>query len=261
MTYQRERSRADGSVAMVRSTHIQKLVDDWVKTQPTTTNPPKTPPTPTTPTTPTTTTVGKPCCGPDVTDAVFKLMDAVMTWWDKKDEGDRKKYCAATLDVTKGALQAWDITEFDPQHFNDGFKVTPTTCQQPAPQCSTSYEFLGGCWHPQVINYVLFGVITALCEPKAAKYGGTDHDTAHGKRSGGFGTIGHALGASPDYQGQVGMAIVGFGYARKESRDSLTQTLSTRDTAKNNPYNSCPLNCPKVDGRGYFSTTRQLPTG
>jgi len=142
---------------------------------------------------------------------------------------------------------AWDINELAPPDVGADGKVDPNKpsgyiatlkpyeerCMQPKYPCYPSVMFLNNCHHPQVVNYVEWGVLARLNEWKkngsATSYGETWFSTLHNERSGysslrGGDITGEADEArammgmppaepqltDPNYPDQVAMANVGW---------------------------------------------------
>ena len=182
-----------------------------------------------------------PCCGPDVTDNVLRCMIRLMHdffSWNKEDQEEHLGWVTSVLYYAN----AWDIVELGPndaetekKYGPQGYKLMLTPyagrCMKPDPPCYPSVIFLENCHNPQVVNYVMYGVISRLGNPRLPSgsvkgrdpgpqdYSETDFSSWHRLRSGGtkvsatdlVSSVGGKLTpANPDYQDQVAMASVGW---------------------------------------------------
>jgi len=228
-------------------------------TPPDDSGPPPPPPTvipPTQPTTPEQPDV--PCCGPDITDNVLagmlKLMQDFFSWSSATQSEQFGYLTAVTGDPNYN--NAWDIEELAPsggrssvwefrpppvtyQTAKDGYMKTLAPyagrCMKPPYPCDPSVMFLKNCHHPQVVNYVEWGVLARLKEwydeneahkmkvqdtstgiandaaatsstyTPVTSYGDSTYADFHKARSGSVPGL-----TDPNYQDQVAMANVGW---------------------------------------------------
>lgn len=129
-------------------------------------------------------------CGPDVTELVLKtLRDIKNEFENVSDQVGRDRACA-NMHSYPGGIDAWDIKalgpETSPSAYSNGKTDTfnPATnswkrpngtlfspwlsgisnaCAVPRPECAHTVEFMGTCQHAQVLNYIMWGVMTRLC--------------------------------------------------------------------------------------------------
>jgi hypothetical protein len=110
-----------------------------------------------------------PVCGPDVTTSVIKAMEHMYRQyhlWPAKLQTNR---CDQLFKFT-GATNyknAWDIIELSPGYAIgeiQGFKKSFPSCARPRWPCGLSVTFLGTCVHFQILNYVQWGTMGALCK-------------------------------------------------------------------------------------------------
>ncbi|GEM_PF-2065797 len=214
--------------------------------------PPKETPTGTTP------PDNTPCCGPDITDNVLagmlKLMQDFFTWNSATQSTEFGYLTAVTGEPSYN--NAWDIEELAPsggrssiwefnkpgvtyQNAKDGYMKTLAPyvgrCMKPPYPCDPSVMFLNNCHHPQVVNYVEWGVLARLREwyeeneahkmkmqdtstgiandaaatsstyTPVTSYGDTTYGDFHKARSGTVPGL-----TDPHYQDQVAMCNVGW---------------------------------------------------
>jgi hypothetical protein len=148
------------------------------------------------------------CCGPDVTDNVLGGMLVLLRdffSWSKEDQDEHLSWLTNPLYFQN----AWDIDPLKPVNPKDpnptGYELTlkpfEGICMNPKDPCYPSVVFLNNCHHPQVVNYVMWGVLSKLGAAAGdSGYTSTTYSTLHYGRSGGIG----------DYQDQVAMAEVGW---------------------------------------------------
>jgi len=145
-----------------------------------------------------------PCCGPEVADNVLgcmiKMMNDFFAWNPDRQEtylGYLTRIPKPTdlADNTPNFNNAWDIAELAPPDRDDGGTGYVATlrpyekgCMKPRYPCYPSVMFLGYCHNPQVVNYVMWGVLARLREWKdkgpAKTYGDTHFSDLHNDRSG-----------------------------------------------------------------------------
>ncbi|MDA4124005.1 MAG: hypothetical protein OK438_00950 [Thaumarchaeota archaeon] len=137
------------------------------------------------------------CCGPDVTDnvlgAMLKMMNDFFSWSREKQSTELGYLTRIPLAGDDGSKpnfnNAWDITELAPSEERGditvsrknpvphrgpatpvagGYKATLSPyvgrCMNPTDPCYPSVVFLGNCHHPQVVNYIEWGVLARLDE-------------------------------------------------------------------------------------------------
>ncbi len=138
-------------------------------------------------------TAPKTICGPDITDNVFRVLDKIHKDWRSWDSSTKAKKCISLFT----SLSAWDIralapgyappteTQYEERYWNGTGSLTEKwkkflgtqkfwfeddapACGKPRLQCTSTVTFLGKCVHPQVVNYVQWGVMNRLCSQEGA---------------------------------------------------------------------------------------------
>ena len=167
---------------------------------------PPPPPPPPPPTTPEVVT----CCGPDVTEnvlgAMLRLMNDFFSWTpdeQKRQIGYLTRLPRPWADDEPNSENAWDIAELGPSEARGGPPVSYQTaghgykatlrpyvgrCMKPDPPCDPSVIFLGNCHHPQVVNYIEWGILARLSVwlsgSSATSYQDSSYYSLHAIRSG-----------------------------------------------------------------------------
>lgn len=178
-----------------------------------------------------------PRCGPDVTKFVLaamkKMMDDFFSW-DK----EKQRRQLGLLTGVRSYQAAWDMDELSPpdEKGHGGFTRTLAPyrtgpCMKPdGSGCDPSVEFLHNCHHPQVVNYVMWGVLARLeawdhtrggelgFDFDAGKYSDSALSNYHWARSG----TGLPLVTDENYKDQKAMATVGYELADRYIRDRWT---------------------------------------
>ncbi len=199
------------------------------------------------------------CCGPDITvnvlGAMLNLIKQFLADSDKQEE--TLDSLTKLIGWNKGiellpSEHAWDILELTPVALGGSLETTmglfkgKQNCMKPIDPCDPSVEFLKNCHNPQVVNYVMWGVLARLYDwyyyeskgnpvEEGAKtvrqrqqYSDSDLSIAHGIRGG------TPLHKSPEYQDQVAMASVGWQLAdlclRRIKRGTSPYQLTALDT-------------------------------
>lgn len=150
-----------------------------------------------------------PCCGPDVTDAVLKCMVGLLRDFYSWSKEDQEEHLSWITDL-RYFVNAWDIRELAPsdpelektvgaQGYKQFLLPYMTKCMRPGNPCYPSVIFLGQCHDPQVVNYVMWGVLTKL-GTKESGYSTTKNYALHEKRS----------GKTSDFLDQYAMVEVGW---------------------------------------------------
>ena len=113
-------------------------------------------------------------CGPDITDNVFAAMRSMKIMFDA-NLTKQEDACRSLIDPQTGGW-AWDIEHMAPATEGTFFTVfAPNICSIPKPECAASVEFLGTCYHTQIVNYVQWGMMTALCGGSYPEVGAALH--------------------------------------------------------------------------------------
>jgi hypothetical protein len=142
-------------------------------------------------------------CGPDVTDQTLEVLKQIITNFRDAKSDDQKEACSRSVSFIDGldvgpwrlplvglevpgliikttnmkADYAWDILELfqEPGAFPKGNypgepssweSLTGSSCCTPRYPCGKSVQFFGTCHDQQVVNYVMWGVMTSLCSIK-----------------------------------------------------------------------------------------------
>lgn len=114
---------------------------------------------------------GTKLCGPDVTDYVLGVMDFMNETYNQWSPSEQDERCKALFGWR--ANGAWELALFSP--YDQPQKGEPQTmgayffqrftrhCARPEP-CQSSVEFFGHCMPAQVVNYIQWGGVNALCD-------------------------------------------------------------------------------------------------
>jgi hypothetical protein len=233
-------------------------------------NPPETPPPPP-PTLTTTVDDNRKICGPDITDLVLNVLRDMKKLFDANPD-KQTEACRSLLDP-RTATQAWDIFELGPVTSptpgmeydagldqwidrKSGIKKTPwfteysNLCAIPRPVCGATVEFLGTCQHPQVVNYVQWGMMMSLCGGLYPLAGAAAHKVWNAA----------AYGLTAPSGPQENMVKVGSEYKDELDKDptngkgsfvpnitEIKRRLQERDHAISHAEQDCELKCELTD--------------
>jgi len=127
-------------------------------------------------------------CGPDITPRVFDILRKIRQDF-KASPATQADACRSLFDP-RTAPFAWDISGLGPGSAplkgmqydakEDAWVIkgyagailrkqrpwltdVDNRCARPAPKCAATVEFLGTCQHPQVVNYLQWGLMLKLC--------------------------------------------------------------------------------------------------
>jgi hypothetical protein len=179
-------------------------------------------------------------CGPDVTDRVLRVLDRMIDDHDAATPADRAKACENinTLQRDQGGVMiaeyAWDIYALGPgiapssysdpgQFWYEG--VSPV-CARPRSPCGPTVTFLGQCVHSQVVNYMQWGAMNALCDTETT--GQLSHwarATAGGVKTS-LGDPGNWQWKTASYPAQVRMSETGSSYVSHRRRHDADPDLA-----------------------------------
>ena len=106
-------------------------------------------------------------CGPDVTKQLKNVVAKIQQTFRNWDESQRKSACAALSSTKSDAsipgapvwANAWDIKQL-----HDTSWMKQSVCGIPRDECGDTVMIEGQCFFAGSVNYVMFGVISRLCE-------------------------------------------------------------------------------------------------
>jgi len=121
-------------------------------------------------------------CGPDVTSHIQATMDHLyekMSDFARISKDTFDGLCQS-LTALKEGVNAWDIIEFGPASLaKEGATHWAKHCARPTNPCATTVVFGGMCVNYQELNYIEWGVITALCEKRSRRGFIADSERLH----------------------------------------------------------------------------------
>lgn len=107
-------------------------------------------------------------CGPDVTDHVLGVLQLIEDTYKSWDAATQAKRCGDLYGL--GFNAAWDMQGFTPSDGEPTMphiffqRAAPGYCAVPRWPCGTTVQFFGRCIHAQVVNYLQWGMMNALCD-------------------------------------------------------------------------------------------------
>lgn len=197
-------------------------------------------------------------CGPDITENVLDVLQQIHdTYWKKWIPEERRRACKQLINPLTGG-SAWDILELSPSGSASKLLVIPAgqECAQPRPACEMTVEFLGTCQHPQVVNYVQWGMMLSLCSSTDQTFDSIA-DQLHGMRNAfldGWGLIRDGASAVPT-QGQNNMIEFGRQFSQALDggypkgalppavMDRMTKRFQRSERINPRPELKCSLSC------------------
>jgi len=103
-------------------------------------------------------------CGPDITDKMIAVMESIMDFYESWSEAERSRKCTRIVDPTGDYNNMWDIDHLSPASSKIKIlRVYANQCSKPDPPCGLSVELFGYCVHPQIANYMQWGLMNKLC--------------------------------------------------------------------------------------------------
>jgi len=104
-------------------------------------------------------------CGPDITDKMIAVMESIMNFYESWSAAERSKKCTRIVDPTGDYNNMWDIDHLSPVSSDIKIlRVYAPQCAKPDPPCGLSVELFGYCVHPQIANYMQWGLMNKLCD-------------------------------------------------------------------------------------------------
>ena len=100
-------------------------------------------------------------CGPKVAEKVQDAMDHLYESAKLRSKEALQRLCGQLVDPRTGA-NAWDIAQFGPGP--TGATRFARHCARPRDPCAKTVQFGGFCVNYQELNYVEWGVMSAICE-------------------------------------------------------------------------------------------------
>lgn len=201
-------------------------------------------------------------CGPDVTDYVLGVMDFMNETYNQWSVSEQNERCKSLFGWR--ANGAWELALFspydqpqkgDPQTMGAYFFQRFTTnCARPEP-CQSSVEFLGHCMPAQVVNYIQWGGVNALCDTE------TLGSLSHIARDTAIQLIwNQSLSAGYAFRGQSAMTHLGkefikdsrgLGQKKKHLKGLLDQYFKSFPSEMGFGLEACACQCGEYETPGF----------